>query len=390
DVLYAGYPTLYVSYDRAGDWSPIRNSSLPYYDVPGNWCISTCPTNSTRLYAAGRNEQQKGLFRVEYLGTAVPDEVTNLISGLVDQGHDINKKITDIAVSSNTSARLWVTVGGFHDSDKVFYSNNFGADWTNLSIGLPNFPVNAVVADDNDNIYVGTDVGVFYRGATDNTWTPFYNRLPRVAVSDLEIFTAFGSSSIYASTYGRGIWISEPFSSCVAELTISSTQTGQKFFQAGNSINSTALIDGGYGTNVFYKAGTEIVLAEGTEVKPGAELRAFIGACNSGIPMRIGDRDSMVNVTRNIRSARQFGFVKNAIKHGNEVEVTLDIFKDGNYTIRIYDADEKTYLSSVPVTINKGMNTLALKTLVKAADHNLRADLFSADMLVHYTDVSGK
>ena len=47
--------------------------------------------------------------------------------------------------------------------------------------------------------------GVYYTdNALGNTWVPFNNGLPNVRINELEINTA--DNSIYAATYGRGLW----------------------------------------------------------------------------------------------------------------------------------------------------------------------------------------
>ncbi|MBK8142597.1 MAG: hypothetical protein IPK57_17560 [Chitinophagaceae bacterium] len=49
---------------------------------------------------------------------------------------------------------------------------------TNISGSLPNVPVNCIVADAADNVYIGTDMGVFYRGVSHTDWTPFIQACP--------------------------------------------------------------------------------------------------------------------------------------------------------------------------------------------------------------------
>ena len=62
-------------------------------------------------------------------------------------------------------------------------SADTGKTWTNISGSLPNVPVNCIVYDDNngspnDALYIGTDIGVFYRDNTLGDWVPFSTRLP--------------------------------------------------------------------------------------------------------------------------------------------------------------------------------------------------------------------
>lgn len=86
-----------------------------------------------------------------------------------------------------------------------------GATWINISASIPNIPVNCIVFmnNSNDGVYIGTDLGVFYKDATLNVWEPFFSGLPNVIVTQLEIY--YPTSKIRASTYGRGVWQSDLF-----------------------------------------------------------------------------------------------------------------------------------------------------------------------------------
>lgn len=387
DVIYAGYKKLFVSTNRGDDWTEIKTSTIPHRSIGGNWCISSCPTNNTKLYSAGKD----GLWLIEGLNSPDPNTTTNLTDALIAAGYNDQQKITDIFVSENTSNRLWVTVGGYTSTAKVFYSNNGGSSWTNKSGSLPNLPVNAVTADNNDNIYIGTDIGVYYRGLNDTEWTPFYNGLPRVAVSAIEYYNGISSNNIiYVSTYGRGLWASEAFSACASDMDINQNLTGQKFYQADN-ITSNSSIEGGVGTDVFFRAATSVTLYPEFIVNSGTEFTAYIGPCNSGAaPYKmLNGSDSIINVIRNIKSARQYGLVHSTIINGLAVKGVFNIFTKGDYSIRIFDTETGRYLSILPVTFAVGINNIDF-TLQPEWGKYLRIDLFKSDMLVHYMDFEKK
>ncbi len=91
---------------------------------------------------------------------------------------------------------------------KVFYSEDGGATWRNITDGLPNVPVWTIAAQDNSPVgavYVGTAIGVFYKDNTMSKFVEFQVGMPRgVMVTDLKIHSGVGK--IYAGTHGRGIW----------------------------------------------------------------------------------------------------------------------------------------------------------------------------------------
>ncbi|MDH4471394.1 MAG: PKD domain-containing protein [Fluviicola sp.] len=115
--------------------------------------------------------------------------------------------LTNVTVSNTDPNIVWVTFSGYSAANKVFKSTNGGTSWTNVTTGLPNVPCNTIVyqnAAANDVVYVGTDIGVFYRDNTMGSWVAYMDGLPRVSVRDLEIYYLTGK--IRAATFGRGTW----------------------------------------------------------------------------------------------------------------------------------------------------------------------------------------
>ena len=125
--------------------------------------------------------------------------------------------ITYISVHPTNPNKLWYTQSGYSSINKVQYYN--GSSWTNFSGTLPNVPVNCIVYETgaNDGLYVGTDLGVYYRNANMTDWVPFATNLPNVVVNELEI--SYVNNKIWAGTFGRGLWNSplyvQPVIGCV-------------------------------------------------------------------------------------------------------------------------------------------------------------------------------
>lgn len=76
----------------------------------------------------------------------------------------------------------------------------------NLSTGLPSVSARSVVVDEDalETIYVGMNIGVYYRDSVGNTWTEHGTGLPLVAVNEVEIQKSGGKLRV--ATYGRGVW----------------------------------------------------------------------------------------------------------------------------------------------------------------------------------------
>jgi hypothetical protein len=115
---------------------------------------------------------------------------------------------TFITVSPTDANKLWITFSGYSAGNKVFMSTNGGSTWTNYTSNLPNLPANCSVyqAGTNDQIYVGMDVGVYYRDNTMSTWTLYNNGLPNMPIFDMEISPA-DPTKLVAASFGRGVWI---------------------------------------------------------------------------------------------------------------------------------------------------------------------------------------
>ncbi|HQF27678.1 MAG TPA: T9SS type A sorting domain-containing protein, partial [Bacteroidia bacterium] len=156
--------------------------------------LAVSPANNQVIWAC----KPGGLYKSAD-GGATWTTITSMPSG----------NITYIACSNTDPNKAWITYSGFTNSSKVFQTNDQGVTWVNLSASIPNIPVNCItyVNNSNDALYIGTDVGVFFKDATMSVWQPFFNGLPNVIVSQLAIF--YPTGKIRASTYGRGLWESD-------------------------------------------------------------------------------------------------------------------------------------------------------------------------------------
>ncbi|MDF2188400.1 T9SS type A sorting domain-containing protein [Paraflavitalea sp. CAU 1676] len=91
-------------------------------------------------------------------------------------------------------------------TNRVYVSSDTGRTFQNISAGLPALSARSVVVDDNvlEGIYVGMNVGVYYRDNVDTNWVEHASGLPLVAVNEVEIQKSSGKLRV--ATYGRGVW----------------------------------------------------------------------------------------------------------------------------------------------------------------------------------------
>jgi photosystem II stability/assembly factor-like uncharacterized protein/PKD repeat protein len=164
--------------------------------------LEQSPKNTNILYMVRADNK---LFRTDDCMAATPSW-TNLSSSL-----PVAARATDIEAHPTKDSVVYMTL-----SNKVYRSTNFGQSWTNISGTLPNVAMTCLVIDikgNADALYVGSDLGVFYRDSSMGDWSAFRTGLPATAeVTELEIWYDNNNhlnSRIRAATYGRGLWESD-------------------------------------------------------------------------------------------------------------------------------------------------------------------------------------
>ena len=196
-TLLIGKAGLYRSTNSGTSWSALGATTGGSGNIVS---IAYAPSNPNYIYAAKTNAM--------FVSTNDGTSFTN-VTGTLPVG---SAQITYIAVSGSDPNDVWVTFSGYSAANKVFQSTNAGGAWTNISTGLPNLPANCIVYQNSssDAIYVGTDVGVWYRDNASGGWVSYSTGLPNVVVDELEI--QYSAGKVRAATFGRGMWESDLFS----------------------------------------------------------------------------------------------------------------------------------------------------------------------------------
>jgi photosystem II stability/assembly factor-like uncharacterized protein len=211
--------------------------------------------------------------------------------------------VTSIVPYTADGRSAYITFGGFLGaSSHIFYTTNAGQTWTNLSSNLPDIPVLSLAinpADEND-LFVGTDIGVFRNPSGSSDWFTFNQGMPIVPIYGLTFSQANGN--LYAATYGRGIFRiglggSTP---CVAGANTLCLNGGRfrvtAFFQSpGASGAATAVaLTGDTGYFWFFSAGNvEIVLKVVDGRSFNSRFWVFAGGLtNVGVVITVTDTQS--------------------------------------------------------------------------------------------------
>jgi photosystem II stability/assembly factor-like uncharacterized protein len=189
-ILYHGRTQLFASVDRGDNWTaispPVKSGQIS--------AIGVSPVDHDVIYV-GSN---RGSYLVSRDGGENWSDYT-LTSGLP------NRYIADFAPSLREANVCYAVVGGFF-SGHVYKTTDYGVTWTNVSSNLPDIPVNAVSLhpDEENVIFIGTDLGVFVTVDGGASWATYMNGLPRTEVLDMEVHRTTGELRI--ATYGRGMW----------------------------------------------------------------------------------------------------------------------------------------------------------------------------------------
>jgi hypothetical protein len=190
-VLYAGYLNIWKgdNYGQQGQWTKISTFKDTYPIVS----IAVAPSDRNVIYLS----KMTGVWMTTTAGGNDGTAWEQIVKG---------GPVTDIIIDPKDPLHFWTTLGGYNKDQKV-------VEWKNKSFvkylneNLPNVPVNCMVYQQNNpdqRMYIGTDVGVFYRDKNMTKWELFGTGLPNVVVNDLDI--QYSSGMLRAGTFGRGLW----------------------------------------------------------------------------------------------------------------------------------------------------------------------------------------
>lgn len=185
--LFAGYKNVFKSTDYGNSWTQISD-----FTTSSNIkVLKVAPSNPDYIYIG---------YDFNFRRTTDGGSTWENFSG------SFGTNVTDIALHPNNENEAWVTFAGYSSQNKVMYTQDGGATWINITDNLPNIPVNCIIYENNsDNgIYIGTDLGVYYRDTILNTWTNFSGGLPNTVVRDMAIH--YNTGKLRVATYGRAVW----------------------------------------------------------------------------------------------------------------------------------------------------------------------------------------
>ena len=290
-ILYAGYVNIWKTTNGGTSWSKISNFTTSTFNA-----LAVAPSNPNYIYAS----KSSTLYRTTD-GGANWTTISTGLPGLY---------ISYIAVASNDPNKIWVTLSAYTSGQKVYASTNGGTTWTNYSGTLPNLPINCIVhaSSSNDALYVGADVGLYYRDNSLSDWQLYNNGLPNVIVTELEVHQSAGK--LRAATYGRGLWES-PLATpgtpslSINDVTVTEGDAGtiNANFTVTLSPTSTQVVTASYATaNGTATAGSDYVAQSGTLTFPAGSTTQTISVAVSGDVVFESNETFFVNLSNSINA----------------------------------------------------------------------------------------
>ncbi|GBD07614.1 Xyloglucanase [bacterium HR21] len=210
-TLYHGRRRLYATYNGGALWQAIS------------------PPMTASITAIGVSAADPNII---YIGTARGEVWRTSDAGQtwenVGKNGLPNRFVTDFALSESDPGTVYVTLSGF-GAGHVWRSTDTGRTWQDISVGLPDIPVNAIVLSplNEQHIFVGTDIGVFASLDGGATWLPYGVGLPRAPVVDLAIH--FQRRVLRAATHGRSMWEVPLPTELITEPAITAPAGGEVF-----------------------------------------------------------------------------------------------------------------------------------------------------------------
>ncbi|MDX1407044.1 MAG: hypothetical protein R3330_02895, partial [Saprospiraceae bacterium] len=214
--LIAGYRDLYYSLDAGNNWGKF---TIPGYDSTARIREIEWGNNNDQVFYFYISDSSPFTGHLWRCGTIYNAIFTNNFANANTFVFDLDSiipggvsaSLTDLEENPDNANELWLTLGGYGSGSKVFYNPNTAgpAPWENISYNLPNVPAHCLEYD-TDGLYVGTDLGVFFKYHGDTIWQYFSKDLPTVPVTKLEMAYFPWGRQLFCSTYGRGVWWSLP------------------------------------------------------------------------------------------------------------------------------------------------------------------------------------
>lgn len=198
EILYAGTYRVWKTINNGDSWYEISDDLTMGDDGSSYHTITTLDIHLSNpdMILAGTDDGQIHLMNGE-------NNWADISEGLPDRW------ITQAAFDPHNEEGIFVACSGFRWDEQqphVFYSDDLGNSWENISGDLPDLPVNCLLPDPDipGQIVIGTDGGVFITETGGETWSILGDGMPAVPVIDIKLHPE--ARTLIAGTYGCSVF----------------------------------------------------------------------------------------------------------------------------------------------------------------------------------------
>lgn len=202
DIIYLGSNKVHRSLNMGRTWetiSPDLTKNKPNGDVPFSTLkdLSESPFKFGVIYVGADDGSVKV---TKDHGTTWEDISTP----------EPDKWVSRVVASRHDRGTVYVSQSGYRDDDWKPYlwkSTDMGKTWVSIVGNLPDETINVVREDpkNQDWLYVGTDLGVFFTIDGGKTWTPLTGGIPRTPVHDFVIQER--EQDLVVASHARSVFI---------------------------------------------------------------------------------------------------------------------------------------------------------------------------------------
>lgn len=220
-TIYLGYRNVWQSTNRGTSWTRISNFNVSSSATLR--ALAVAPSSDTHIYAAFSD----ALYYTTNGGTSWT------------QVRDVSEYVSSIAIDPADPTRAFLAVASYNSARRVLVVENGNVrDLT--GIGLPAVPANTILFQKNlvSRLIVGTDAGVYYLDNQSGAWEPYGRNMPTNIVTDLVLVES--TQTLFAATYGRGIWEIDATQCVAVTPTIQRTPVSPAQPCAGDTVTLSA------------------------------------------------------------------------------------------------------------------------------------------------------
>lgn len=205
DRIYAGWYQVWMK--KGDEWWKDMSQGLQGggYSIEALSIVSDTPFRAVLAFDQPTWKTGSGLKSKLFRGREsekgiIWEDITSSLPELAWRG------VRTIATIPGDTNRMWIGLDGLGGAPtgRVWYSDDGGQSFKDISAGLPPYPVNKIVISSakKTHVWAATDAGIYYYDQ--KQWLRAGEDLPEIMVRDMKI--SGNRKWLYAGTYGSGLW----------------------------------------------------------------------------------------------------------------------------------------------------------------------------------------